>query len=367
MTHLSDFKYLPQAGFKNSVGEPFLSVICRTQGRRQIALQEVLTSLAAQSEPDFELLILAHKVENEKMEEIQNLIKIQPTWLQSKIQLVDIHYGNRVAPLNLGLDLIRGKYFVVLDDDDLPFAHWVSTFKKISRNQKSTLLRAGVVRQSVEEVSTRFGNAIKATGPLEKMYLKPFNVLENAHVNICPPSSIAYPTKEIKEAGLRFDENLDTQEDWDFMMRSAFKLGITEELEITSIYRWWIKGESSRTQHSEKIWALNRAYVLNKFNNLSVSLQPGWLIEEQIPRSESLITRQIFEIVDSKIWKVAQFFTKPKRILQKKKGLRVGDLFYMNMLEKEITLNALRTSRVIKASNRCRRILRNLKRVTRGN
>ena len=60
---------------------PFLSVITRTQGTRGRCLEDVLTCLAAQTDRDFELLLMRHRAAPEAVEETRRVLAEFPAWL----------------------------------------------------------------------------------------------------------------------------------------------------------------------------------------------------------------------------------------------------------------------------------------------
>ena len=64
-----------RATAETTVHCPFLSVLVRTLGRRMATLSETLLSLAAQTSENFEVLVLAHKVDKSDLAEISELIE----------------------------------------------------------------------------------------------------------------------------------------------------------------------------------------------------------------------------------------------------------------------------------------------------
>ena len=97
---------------------PFLSVITRTQGRRPHTLMETLANLAAQTDQDFELLLMAHRVDSAGQASLQAALAALPETARFRRRLISVHGGTRTAPLNAGLDAAAGTYAAVLDDDD---------------------------------------------------------------------------------------------------------------------------------------------------------------------------------------------------------------------------------------------------------
>lgn len=127
---------------KNSV---FLSVLIRTQGKRRETLKETLLSLYAQTNRDFEIILLAHKVEKECIREIEEVLALQPAKFREKIRLIRVSYGERGAPLNAGWAYARGRYVSILDDDDVVFAHWIEEFSALAKKNSSCVFSYSVM------------------------------------------------------------------------------------------------------------------------------------------------------------------------------------------------------------------------------
>jgi 2-polyprenyl-3-methyl-5-hydroxy-6-metoxy-1,4-benzoquinol methylase len=243
---------------------PFLTVVTRTQGTRLHALAEVFTCLAGQTVTDFEVLVVGHRLDGQQQLGVERMIEDNPKWLRDKIRLIRVNSGNRTRPLNEGFAAARGHYIAVLDDDDIPFANWVETFARLAQEAPGRLLRAVAVRQDVRNVLGRPG--IRAEGPPEKHYPSSFDFLEHLRVNQSPPVSVAFPRGVFQELNMTFDETLTTTEDWDYILRVAGVVGAESSQQVTSIYRWWVSDESSRTQHNKEEWDRNYVRILNKLD-----------------------------------------------------------------------------------------------------
>jgi hypothetical protein len=86
--------------------------------------------------------------------------------------------------------------------------------------------------------------------------------------NFTPNMSVAFPMKTIRAAKLKFDENLDTAEDWDFMMRCIAASNITNIPKPTAIYRKWSNASTSAEEHARDVWVANLERIQNKFRHL---------------------------------------------------------------------------------------------------
>lgn len=246
----------------------FLSIVIRTQGRRPDTLRDALLALASQSNTNFEVIIIAHRVTTTEQISVEMIIEQLPSWLNAKVKLHLLDRGGRAAPLNFGFSLATGDYISILDDDDIPLGHWVETFQTLSEKHPGRILRAAAVRQDAKRVKTQAGElaAQFISGPVP--YAATYNWIEHLLENHTPSMSVAYPRGAFHDLGFRFDESLTTTEDWDFTTRVSTICGVASAPEVTSIYRWWVDEESSRTSHNQEEWLRNRQRILAKVDSM---------------------------------------------------------------------------------------------------
>ncbi len=348
---------------------PFLSIVTRTLGTRIHTLCEIITSLAAQTDDDFELLVVAHCVTLERQKLIERVIDDFPAWLREKIRIILVDVGNRTRPLNVGFEAARGHYIAILDDDDVPMANWVGTFKDLATSMPGRMLRTVAVRQNVTNVTVGGHLGLRAIGPLDMMYPSTFDFIQHLRINLSPPVAIAFPRGVFHDLNVRFDETLTTTEDWDYIMRVAGLVGVASSEEVTCIYRWWLKEDSSRTAHPEKEWQDNHNHIFQKMDKDMVLFPQGTtaririLLDENdqmkailrdrgidffgqasfnLPQSESRaeLLRQIDAVLNSTSWKISTpiralgyMLGKPKTNMNMVRQLQVDELaaFYRQL------------------------------------
>jgi hypothetical protein len=254
---------------------PFLTAVVRTRGRRLHTLRETLLCLGGQTDRDIEILVVGHRLEPDAVKSVERVIDDQPEDMRNRTRLVRVEDGNRVRPLNVGFAEARGRYICIVDDDDIPMAHWVETFRKLDRRAPGRVLRTACVRQNVRSVTVQGRDGLRDEGSPERIYSKSFDLLQHLYTNHSPPISLAFPRGAFHDLGLRFDENMTTTEDWDFMMRVALLLGVESSPERTGIYRWWVQGESSRTDHEEPEWQRNYHAIVRKLDSRPLLFPAG--------------------------------------------------------------------------------------------
>jgi glycosyltransferase involved in cell wall biosynthesis len=262
---------------------PFLTTVVRTQGRRLHTLVETLVCLSAQSNDDFETLVVAHKVDPPGLAAVRQVVDDMTESLRGKIRLLHVEEGGRTRPLNVGFEQARGEYIAILDDDDIPMGHWVAEFSNLAHNHRGRVLRTACVRQDTVNVEISGKRGLRATGELARPFSSNFDFLEHILINLSPPICLAFPREAYHDLGLRFDERLSTCEDWDFLLQAAALCGVADSPEITGIYRW--HDENSKSVHPEKQWDKDLKLIRSK-------LEDTWII---LPKGESSRVIELME------------------------------------------------------------------------
>ena len=273
--------YLPSAPTRDRSGEngdaPFLTVVTRTQGQRIASLRETFLCLSAQTDQDFELLIVGHSLSLEQQILVESVIADQHASMRAKTRFVKVEQGERAAPLNVAFEQARGRYVAILDDDDLVFGHWVETFKKLHNENPGKLLRATAVSQKWDKIAWGEGElATRCKSGYQANYPSHFDLFDHLVENRSPLHSLAFPRSIYRDLGFRFDETLTTAEDWDFIIRTAPLAGVAASSEVTCVYRRWENISNSATVHDEHEWKTNYQHTLRKVDAIPLLLPAGY-------------------------------------------------------------------------------------------
>ncbi len=256
--------------------ELFLSIVMRTQGTRPQCLEEALLCLAGQTVRSFEVVLAAHRLTPEGRAAVDDVLAAQPEWLRERVRVLPVEHGGRSAPLNAGFEAAAGAYVAMLDDDDLVLAHWVETFRDLAATSPGTTVRAAAMQLQVEAADHHGRMWPRAVAPLLVPWALRFHLIDHLIANETPCMAVAFP-RAVVDRGLRFDEDLSTTEDWDFLVRAVVATGVADTAEPTSIYRWWVDSGSSRHHHAADDWDRNHATVLARFEALVTTMPPGSL------------------------------------------------------------------------------------------
>lgn len=240
---------------------PFLTILIRTQGKREDGLREALLCVFAQTFTSYEVIIVGHKADSSGKKIISEILEDQQEEFREKIRYVELDGGTRTAPLNLGFSLARGKYISVFDDDDILFENWAESFYKGYTEFEGQILHSYAFAQNWKKVENI---GYRAESKPIADYCEKFNLVKQLTVNKCPLMTLAFPTEMFQKYGVTFNEDLNVMEDWEYFMRLAYIIGVGDIEEPTAIYRFWSNAESSATLHSQEEWDKTYAYVQDK-------------------------------------------------------------------------------------------------------
>lgn len=267
---------------------PFLTILIRTQGKREEGLREALLCVLAQTFSDYEVILIGHKVEEENKIIIQNILDDQQEEFRKKIRYIELNEGTRTTPLNVGFSLARGKYISVFDDDDILFDNWAEDFYNAARENDGKILHGYAFGQSWEAVKDSGYRAVNE--PLAD-YCKDFDLLSQLVTNKCPLMTLAFPTYLFQKLGICFNEELNVMEDWEYFMRLSLVCGVADIQKPVAIYRFWSNIENSATLHDQKEW--DQIY-LNIRDNMGCN---GFLFPKQYSEEVTELLGKRFELV----------------------------------------------------------------------
>ncbi len=279
---------------------PFLSVIVRTQGRRLITLEDNLTSLAAQTNRDFEVIVCCHDTSDANYLVVAGVMKRLPPWLVARTRAIRVEGGGRAHPLVAGVAEATGRYVAFLDDDDLAFCHWVEEFAHLVELHPGTVVRAGCATHSIDEEPWDCGVGYRQTGPTQTLYPLAFDLLDHMVQNSTPNCSVAIPRSCFTDLGVNFDDDLPVLEDWDVLLRASVLCGLSSTPEVTSLYRRWRRGYASHIEHPEAQWESATMAVRGRLDARPFLVPPGTVsrvVELQLKVSS--LTTALHEAVSS--------------------------------------------------------------------
>ena len=284
-----------------------LSVVMRTQVRRPEAIRDALLCLAGQRDGRFELLIVAHDVDDANAEAS---LAEQPAWLRDRAQVLRAEGGTRSRPLNVGFRAARGSHVAVLDDDDIVSADWVADLLAGAQAAPHRLIRTVVGVQRVAPADWPDGPGQVALDDVSTPYPAQFDLADHLRVNMTPFMAFAFPRRALEHIG-GADERLEVCEDWDLVLRCAVMLGVVDVPRLTAVYRRWTSSDDSYSLHDSDVWERDMARVRSKLDAMPILMPEGsatMLAELSSRRGDGVVLDAVYA---SRSWRI----TAPLRAL----------------------------------------------------
>ena len=185
---LGDYIYSHEA----SDDEMPLSVVLLAGDHSSALLNDALVALDAQSDTDFELIVVASSSLESDIERVERLLAAFSSGLAARSRLV-------AAPL---------RYITILDATDIVFGHFVATFASMARTSPAAVLRARAITQPMRELTWPDGHAgFEPTGAAESASAPRFSILEHLSQGGTPPGSYALQREYFNDLGPVSDED----------------------------------------------------------------------------------------------------------------------------------------------------------------
>ncbi len=188
---------------------PFLSVVLVASDISDVMLDDALLALDAQSDTDFELIVVAssHDVTRNRVEEILQVYSSGLAHRSSIVTPTSVReqFSSRRELLRAGCAAARGRYVVVLDASSVVFAHFVETFHRLAHESPAAALRARALRQPVRHLTWPDGHlGFEPTGGAVPASAAHFSALEHlaGSTQASPAGSYALRRDYVEELGL---------------------------------------------------------------------------------------------------------------------------------------------------------------------
>jgi hypothetical protein len=193
---------------------PFLSVVLVANDTSDTMLSDALLSLDAQSDTDFELIVVVSPSLGIDRDRVEELLREFSSGLAARSQVVvetseSLEQGTRTDALRAGLAQARGRYVTVLDATSVVFAHFVETFAHLSQASPAAVLRARAITQPLRALTWPDGSrGFEPTGGAAPASASRFSALEHlmSSVTASPSGSYALRCGYVDELGLHDDE-----------------------------------------------------------------------------------------------------------------------------------------------------------------
>lgn len=203
------------------MSRPACSVVIPWHGNHD-DLAQAVASVFAQTEQDFEIIVVANNVDDDTYARAANLSD------DPRYRIVRLGRANAPIARNRGLDIADGDLVFFLDSDDLFFPGKLAAFRHLHETEGFDVAFSRGTRQRGDGVSWPFPiGHWNGDRPLSEFFF----------CDGCTISASAIVMAASASAKLRFDERFVPYEDPDLMMRAAHA-GLRLVMLPDQLYQW---------------------------------------------------------------------------------------------------------------------------------
>jgi GT2 family glycosyltransferase/LmbE family N-acetylglucosaminyl deacetylase len=243
------------------VNPPLVSIITRTYHGRELYLRQALLSVAHQTYPNIE-----HIVVEDGGETMRNIVTEIDKVTGKSSRFLNLDKLGRSATGNAGLSAAKGRWCLFLDDDDLLFSDHIEVLVNILLEKTDVVaaysLAWEVITDSTELVNGQYSEIDHTIPPALRQEFD-YDVL--LHHNFMPIQSVLFERQLFEERG-GFEEDMDALEDWVLWKKYA-ALGnqFAYVPKVTSMFRTPSDPDKTR----QRIDAFELAYPLALARNVA--------------------------------------------------------------------------------------------------
>lgn len=228
---------------------PLVSIVTRTVGNRPDLLLEAMATVANQTYPHVE-----HIVVEDGGEKVRGVVEGFVGRTGHRLRYLPSAKSGRCAAGNAGMQTATGEFLLFLDDDDLLFADHIETLARRLLSHPGCVAAYSLSWEAFVRESPGW-NGPESGHQLHALHNQEFDHEVLAHHNFMTIQSVLFRRSLFEERG-GFNENLDVLEDWNLWVRFAAGNRFVYIPRVTSIYRTPVHPRSRETRRR----ALSSAY-----------------------------------------------------------------------------------------------------------
>jgi len=267
---------------------PTVSVLVRTMGRSEL-LRDALTCLANQTYTNIEVVVV---------EDGPETLKGFLTPWREKLSITYEAFGmnrGRCQAGNRAMELAKGEYFVLLDEDDLIYADHIEQLLAALIHGKAKIAMSYAFELPTEYSPEQLGGVVKQGAMFSHLH-EPFSFLLLLRGNYIPIHTVLFHRSLFEQCG-GFDPNIKLSEDWNLWVRYAIhERPFITVPKTTAIYRVPSDKDAAAARNSDvfKYRDLSRTAQ----EDLSITLTVGELMRlvdgargKVLPMLEQVLSR----------------------------------------------------------------------------
>lgn len=242
---------------------PLVTVITRTYVGRQFYLKQALISVAKQTYPNVE-----HIIVEDGGEAMRTLVENFAEHTTNSVRFYGLPKCGRSATGNHGLLRSKGKWCLFLDDDDLLFADHIEVLVNTLIKETDACAAYSLAWEVVTDNSNITNNMYKEVSyQVPHALRQEYDYAVLRHHNFLPIQSVLFERSLYEQRG-GFDEDMEALEDWTLWVKYAHGNKFIHVPKLTSLFRTPFDLENI----NNRINAFEVAYSIALTRNISNSV-----------------------------------------------------------------------------------------------
>ena len=211
---------------------PLVTIITRTYRGRELYLRQAMLSVAHQSYPNIE-----HIIVEDGGNTLESTVFQVGDITGCKPKFIEIEKLGRSVAGNTGLQQAQGKYCLMLDDDDLLFGDHVELLVGALHNEPDAVAAYSLAWEVQTDVSgLSVGHYQEDCYEVPEVLQEKYDYQTLTHHNLMAIQSILFERQLFNERG-GFDADLDVLEDWVLWVCYGYNNKIVRLPKVTSLFR----------------------------------------------------------------------------------------------------------------------------------
>jgi glycosyltransferase involved in cell wall biosynthesis len=211
---------------------PLVSIVTRTYSGRDRFLRQAILSVAHQTYPNIE-----HVIVEDGQETLRSVVDETARLTGLKVRYLPIEKAGRSAAGNAGLAAAQGRWCVFLDDDDLLFADHVEVLVQALLDAPDAVAAySPALEVFTEYPSDSGGPYVEVAHTMLPSLRQPFDVSVLRHHNFMAIQSVLFERRLFQERG-GFELDMHALEDWVLWNLYACRNTFVYVPKTTSLFR----------------------------------------------------------------------------------------------------------------------------------
>jgi hypothetical protein len=218
---------------------PFLSVVVHADGDRPWLLHDTLLALAAQTDDQLEVLLLAGADPDGGGELLQELVGAFADDFRARLRPIAgaAQGGDRLVDVVVAV--ARSGYLAVLAEGEVPLGHWAADLRRAATAEPGRIVHGAVAEQRVAPEAWQGRRGYAAAGPVTSPEDLRFDLIEHLGqlATFAASGGVAVPRELL--ATLSPPEDGPGWDAWAVLLRAALRHGVASTDSVIALRRHW--------------------------------------------------------------------------------------------------------------------------------